>query len=523
MPKVSVVMPAYNAEKYIGEAIESILNQTFTDFEFIIVDDCSKDKTADIVNSYSDKRIRFYQNDKNMGVATTLNRGLDLATGEYIARMDSDDISLPERFEKQVAYMSAHPECAVCGTDIELFGAKRGVFAHSGTAELLKVDSLFASPLAHPTVMMRSSVIGALGMHYDGDYNGIEDYELWIRVTEKYDLGNLNEILFRYRIHPAQVTQNYSDDYLKKIFKLKKRQMEALSIQNENAGFGLFVDFCNGKRKFESKEIQELLSFFKMIEDNNIRAKIFDCKALSKSFVGVRYSLLSSVSIKDASNILSCAGLNWYGYVAKRVCRGAMAKGMHYITTKINNVKLRNKDFTIISNNCWGGIISEKYGLRKNSPTCGLLIMGSDYVKFCKDLNYYVKQKLRFFPMNQAKYYENFKKNTFPVAMLDDIEIYFMHYKTEALAAEKWYRRCERINWDNIIYKISEKKTFSPEIMESFVALPLENRLIFAARSYSDDTIIVKDIDKLEVDETPFVAEVFDEVQYLNSIKNKRS
>ena len=122
MPKLSVIMPAYNAEKYIGEAIESILNQTFTDFEFIIIDDGSSDHTADIIKGFHDERIRFIQNEKNSGVANTLNKGLELSQGEYIARMDADDISLPARFEKQVAFMEANPDVAVVGCGIELFG-----------------------------------------------------------------------------------------------------------------------------------------------------------------------------------------------------------------------------------------------------------------------------------------------------------------------------------------------------------------------------------------------------------------
>ena len=120
-PKISVVMPAYNAENYIREAIDSILAQTFRDFEFLIIDDGSTDHTVEIIRSYSDSRIRLYQNERNMGVAATLNRGLDLARGEYIARMDADDISLPERFAKQAAYMDAHPDVAVCGSNIILF------------------------------------------------------------------------------------------------------------------------------------------------------------------------------------------------------------------------------------------------------------------------------------------------------------------------------------------------------------------------------------------------------------------
>ena len=122
MPRISVIMPAYNAEKYIREAIDSILAQTYTDFEFIIIDDASTDATASIVESYSDERIRFFRNEHNMGVANTLNRGLDLAVGEYIARMDSDDISLPERFAKQVEFMDTHTDVIVCGSNAIVFG-----------------------------------------------------------------------------------------------------------------------------------------------------------------------------------------------------------------------------------------------------------------------------------------------------------------------------------------------------------------------------------------------------------------
>lgn len=112
-PKISVIMPAYNAEQYISEAIESILNQTYSNFEFIIIDDGSTDRTVEMVQSYSDPRIRFVQNEHNLGVAATLNRGLKLATGEYIARMDADDIALRERFGKQVSFLDMHPEIAV--------------------------------------------------------------------------------------------------------------------------------------------------------------------------------------------------------------------------------------------------------------------------------------------------------------------------------------------------------------------------------------------------------------------------
>ena len=123
MPKVSVLMPAYNSEAFVAEAIESILNQTYTDFEFIIINDGSTDKTAEIIDEYAknDSRIKFINNHKNQGLIAVLNQGLDLCTGEYVARMDSDDISMPQRFEKQVQYMDEHQEVGILGTWIDFF------------------------------------------------------------------------------------------------------------------------------------------------------------------------------------------------------------------------------------------------------------------------------------------------------------------------------------------------------------------------------------------------------------------
>ena len=147
MPKISVIMPAYNAEQYISEAIESILGQTFADFEFIIIDDGSSDSTSGIIASYKDSRIRYFRNEKNLGIVGALNRGLALAAGEYIARMDADDISLPERFQTQCAYMEKHPDVGVCGTAIKVFGKNMEEYDRffSTNKADLKAELLFAS------------------------------------------------------------------------------------------------------------------------------------------------------------------------------------------------------------------------------------------------------------------------------------------------------------------------------------------------------------------------------------------
>lgn len=187
-----------------------------------------------------------------------------------------------------------------------------------------------------------------------------------------------------------------------------------------------------------------------------------------------------------------------------------------------NRRKLARTDFTIISNNCWGGVISEKYGLRKNSPTCGLLILGDDYIRFCANLKHYIAQKLVFIPMGEARYGSEYMEHPFPVAKLDDIEIYFMHYPDEKTAAEKWYRRCERINWKFLIYKISEREDFSEQDMEHFAALPLENRIIIGSQKYTPDTVVIEGIHTYYGGEEELVSEVFDEAEYLNSIAKRR-
>ena len=210
-PRVSVVMPAYNSEKYIGEAIESILNQTFTDFELIVLNDSPDNKELEsIVKKYAnkDKRVKYVKNSKNIGIPKSRNKLLKLTKGEYIACMDSDDISLPERFEKQIEYMNAHPECGVLGTWFQLFGKDTTIVRHPKYIKILNL--LHNQHVGNPTVMMRKSVIDKYDLKYDEDYNYCEDYELWSRMIFVTEIHNLPEILLKYRWHGTNVSIEHS-------------------------------------------------------------------------------------------------------------------------------------------------------------------------------------------------------------------------------------------------------------------------------------------------------------------------
>lgn len=226
IPTVSVVMPAYNAEKYLREAIDSILAQTFTDFELIIINDGSTDFTKDIILSYTDQRIRYIENEQNSGICVTLNKGLDAARGRYIARMDSDDISLPRRLEVQVQYMDSHPEIGVAGTDIEIFGdgMKSQVFNFDTNPQVCRSNLIFSATLAHPTALIRKSVLADNHLIYDDYYRGMEDHHLWWQIAQHSEISNVSEVLLRYRQHTSQATRQNTDEEFKNRLRSFTRQ-----------------------------------------------------------------------------------------------------------------------------------------------------------------------------------------------------------------------------------------------------------------------------------------------------------
>jgi hypothetical protein len=201
-PAVSVVLPVYNCPHYVGAAIESTLAQTSADFELIVIDDGSRDETPAVLRRYTDPRIRLVTQE-NRGLAATLNRGIELARGRYIARQDQDDISLPERLAKQVAYLDAHAKCALIGTWAEIWheGARtERAHRHPSDNSTLKFELLFNKPFVHSSVMIRKSALERVGAYStDRNRQPPEDYELWSRIAREYEVANVPELLHRYR------------------------------------------------------------------------------------------------------------------------------------------------------------------------------------------------------------------------------------------------------------------------------------------------------------------------------------
>lgn len=215
MTKVSVVMPVYNGARFLQESIESILNQTFKDFEFLIINDGSTDQSEEIIrkNAQIDDRINLITNPENLGITEATNVGIAHARGEYIALMDQDDISMPERLEKQVVFLDTHPEiCAV--------GGNTAVLAEDGRIHnrrpvltspvLVRWELLFRNQLRNPTVMMRGEIFSKHGMRYE-NFAPLQDYRFWLKLNMQYWLANMQENLVTYRLHKDNASISQSD------------------------------------------------------------------------------------------------------------------------------------------------------------------------------------------------------------------------------------------------------------------------------------------------------------------------
>jgi glycosyltransferase involved in cell wall biosynthesis len=218
IPQLSVLMPVYNASAFLQDAIQSVLDQTFIDFEFIIMNDGSTDDSEKIILSFQDKRIRYIKNDANLKLIKTLNLGFTLALGKYIARIDADDICLPNRFEKQIAFLEIHPEIGVLGSSASIIDEHNQVIGnciYPNDHDVIALDLVRYNPMIHPSVMMRTSILKEQTILFDEHFVHAEDYELWTRLITKTRFANLPEKLLLYRKHSSQISSVHTDEQLK--------------------------------------------------------------------------------------------------------------------------------------------------------------------------------------------------------------------------------------------------------------------------------------------------------------------
>ena len=211
IPKVSVILPVYNAQSYLRESIDSILAQSFEDFELIIVNDGSTDDSLEIVSSYTDKRITLI-NQENAGLPVSLNRAIRVAKGQYLARQDADDVSLPSRLEEQVAYLDAHPQCALLGTWADILVENTPTdrrLHHPHLNGDIQIKLLFFNCFVHSSVMIRKIALEKSGLYpEDPEKFPPEDYDLWLRIAKYFEVANLPKPLLQYRELPSSISRS---------------------------------------------------------------------------------------------------------------------------------------------------------------------------------------------------------------------------------------------------------------------------------------------------------------------------
>jgi glycosyltransferase involved in cell wall biosynthesis len=286
-PIISVVMSIYNEpEKWLRESIESILNQTFVNFEFIIIND-NPDRELNnlLLNEYkaNDIRIIIINNDKNIGLTKSLNIGLKLTKGKYIARMDADDISLSKRLQIQLDLLNSHPNIGVCGTGVKIMGLKslflRRRLYYPISSNQIRTEIIFKNPMAHPTIMLRKELIFKNNLFYNEKLNSAQDYELWSRIIIFKNFHNINKCLLKYRLSPNQISNKFNKkqivisnnirlNILKKIFNAKE---EEIYLHNK---------ICNHYILDNLNELNDLELWFKKMLATPIDEKLYEINHL---------------------------------------------------------------------------------------------------------------------------------------------------------------------------------------------------------------------------------------------------
>jgi len=291
-PKVTVLMSVYNAEEFLSKSIESILNQTFTEFEFLIINDGSTDRTSKILQNYHDPRMKIIDNQKNIGLTKSLNKGLEIARCEYIARQDADDISLPCRLEKQVKYMDSHPKIGILGTWVEIIDGKNKILktCREPTQPIdISWKLIFKNCLSHSSIMYRKKIVCDIGK-YKEDTMHAQDYDLWSTLNIKnIEFAQIPEILVQWRMQPNNISNIYDEkqEYTVRDV-IRKNVSQFLGIQIR---LDLATAFCNLTKSVP-------------LEDGNLVGEITDLiQRLQKKFVENR-NLTKEESLKINRNVL---------------------------------------------------------------------------------------------------------------------------------------------------------------------------------------------------------------------------
>lgn len=302
MDLVSIVLPVYNCEKYIAEAIESVLDQTYHNIELIIIDDCSTDRSPLVINQFNDDRIRLLRNSQNRGIVYSLNLGFSVANGKYIARMDGDDICDHYRIEKQHSFMKDHPEVIIASCWFELFGARSGIVKFHTDDAHIRSELLFYNHFLHPGYFIDREKLLESGVTYREDYKYAEDYDFLERAGKYGSLANIPDVLMKYRVHDQQTSSLQKEKQGEIARRIHRRLFIELGIELTYDQAVLFEDICVSLEtsNVRGEKIIESIRLLRLIIKRNKTADIYDRKALKEVVSKQIYAIMVSSLINNS-------------------------------------------------------------------------------------------------------------------------------------------------------------------------------------------------------------------------------
>ena len=395
-PLVSILMPCYNNADYIGEAIESILCQSLQDFELIVLDDCSTDNSAEIISSFADKRIFYHHNEQNMGLANNLNIGIRMARGKYIARMDGDDISLPDRLKTQIDFLETHPDIALCSCGMEMFGKDNMVWIRQADYEQVKITMLFYSPILHASSVWRRASFERHNLYYRQDAFPAEDYDLWARAVFHCKLVNIPQVLYKYRIHGEQVTKTDSRSSLREHQIRTEYLRRTLPSLNDDDVYSIIQSI-----EKKNSSLREMNNAFRRMLYSNRQTNFFNQKYLKHRLEKILFASIDDLYVKrNYSFLIREIGCRQTFLYYMRTKKLKYIKLLRLIKEKLDdkNINFVKSAFIIFRNISGSGILlrynkmgfnvskkadiyieSGKFSLNKpwseSNPYCSLLFM----------------------------------------------------------------------------------------------------------------------------------------------------
>ena len=303
---VSVIMSNYNTpEKYLRNSIESILNQTYSDFEFIIIDDCSTDNSLSVIESYNDSRIVIIRNEQNLGITKSLNKGLAIAKGEFVARMDADDISFENRFEKQVEFLKTHPDHIVCGSSVELIGdweskhSSKYICRFIPGRETFRINLLFGNypNIVHPSAMFNHSLLLKNEIKYNEKYPLAQDYRMWVSCSNVAECANIPETLLYYRVHGKAVSNERRALQTEISMQIMQEQLDQLHLKAVNEYADIHMNFLFERKPYDIK----CKKWIKTLLSQNKKYNVFNQKKM-KTILWKKWSEISYYGLATQRN-----------------------------------------------------------------------------------------------------------------------------------------------------------------------------------------------------------------------------